>query len=54
MPGVMTVTMGTLDVSDGMLPQVEIFTRTRRDWDRPDPAIQSFDVQPDWKPEDGI
>jgi hypothetical protein len=54
MPGVMTVTMGTLDTSDGMLPQVEIFTRTRRDWDRPNPAIQSFDVQPGWKPEDGI
>jgi hypothetical protein len=54
MPGVMTVTMGTLDTSDGMLPQVEIFTRTRRDWDRPNQAIQSFDVQPGWKPEDGI
>ena len=45
MPGVMTVTMGTLDTSDGMLPRVEIFTRTRRDWDRPNLAIQSFDVQ---------
>ena len=54
MPGVMTVTMGTLDVSDGMLPQVEIFVRTRRDWDRPNPAIQSFHAQPDWKPEDGV
>jgi hypothetical protein len=54
MPGVMTVTMGTLDTSDGMLPQVEIFTRTRRDWDRPNQAIQSFDVQPGWKPGDGI
>ena len=54
MPGVMTVTMGTLDASEGMFPQVEIFVRTRRDWDRPNPAVQSFDAQPDWKPADGI
>ncbi len=54
MPGVMTVTMGRLDASDGLLPDVEIFARTRRDWDRPNPAIQSFDTQPDWKPDDGI
>jgi hypothetical protein len=54
MPGVMTVCMGTLDTSDGMLPQVEIFLRTQRDWDRPNPTIQTFDAQPGWKPEDGV
>jgi hypothetical protein len=54
MPGVMTVSLGTLDESEGMLPQVEIFVRTRREWDRPNPAIQSFDTQPGWKPEDGV
>jgi hypothetical protein len=54
MPGVMTVTLGTLNASTEMIPQVEIFTRTRRDWDWPNPAIQSFDEQPDWKPEDGL
>ena len=54
MPGVMTVTMGTLDASDGMLPDVAIFTRSRRDWDRPNPALQCFESQPDWKPKDGI
>jgi hypothetical protein len=54
MPGVMTVSMGTLDASDGMMPQVAIFARTRRDWDLPNPAIQSFDTQPGWKPKDGV
>ena len=54
MPGVMTVSMGTLDSSDGMLPQVEIFVRTRRDWDHPNSALQSFDTQPSWKPENGV
>ncbi len=54
MLGVMTVTMGTLDASEGMLPDVEIFTRSRRDWDRPNSALQSYEAQPDWKPEDGI
>jgi hypothetical protein len=53
MPGVMTVSMGTLNESDGMLPQVEIFVRTRRDWDLPNPLVQSFDTQPAWKPSDG-
>lgn len=53
MPDVMTVTMGTLDSSDGLSPVVEIFTRTRREWDRPNPTIQSFDTQPGWKPDDG-
>lgn len=54
MPGFMTVSMGTLDASDGLMPQVEIFIRTRRDWDRPNPDIQSYDAQPGWKPENGI
>ena len=54
MPGVMTVCMGTLDGSDGMLPEVEIFVRNRRDWDLENLNIQSFDAQPGWKPEDGI
>ena len=54
MPDVMTVSMGTLDTSDGMLPQVEIFLRTRRDWDLLNPAIQSFDAQPGWKPANGV
>ncbi len=54
MPGFMTVAMGTLDTSDGMLPQVEIFTRNQRAWDHPNPAIESYDTQPSWTPENGI
>ena len=54
MPGVMTVAMGTLDDSGGMLPQVAIFARSRRDWDFPNPDLVSFDAQPGWKPDDGV
>ena len=50
MPGFMTVTMGTLDSSDDLAPQVAIFTRTRRQWDPADPAVQAYDAQPGWKP----
>lgn len=53
MPGFMTVMMGTLDSSEGLSPQVAIFTRTRRSWDALDPSIESFETQPDWKPDSG-
>jgi hypothetical protein len=54
MPGVMTVTLGTLDSSDDLIPQVAIFTRSRRAWDMPDPSIAAFPAQPDWKPADPV
>ena len=54
MPGVMTVSLGTLDQTGGLTPQVEIFTRTRRSWDQPDPAVQSYAAQPGWSPDDGL
>ena len=54
MPGFMTVSLGTLDASDDLIPQVEIFMRSQRAWDIPNPAMESFDVQPGWKPGDGI
>lgn len=54
MPGFMTVTAGTLDDSDGLKPQVAIFTRTRRAWDSMDPGIAGFDGQPGWKPASAV
>jgi hypothetical protein len=54
MPGFMTVTLGTLDASDALTPQVAIFTRARRSWDSPDPSVASFEAQPDWTPSDGV
>jgi hypothetical protein len=50
MPGFMTVMLGTLDESDALVPQVAIFTRTRRPWDTIDPAVPAFETQPGWKP----
>jgi hypothetical protein len=53
MPGVMTVSVGTLDQADDLTPQVTIFGRTRRHWDAMDPTVQTFDGQPAWKPPSG-
>jgi len=52
MPGVMTVTVGTLDDPAGLEPQVVVFARSRRAWDVMDPALPTFAAQPAWKPED--
>jgi hypothetical protein len=54
MPGVMTVTLGTLDAPDEFVPQVAIFTRSRRAWDILDPSVATFDAQPSWKPTDPV
>ena len=54
MPGVMTVTLGTLDASDTLKPQVAIFARTRRAWDVMDESIATYDSQPGWKPSDPV
>lgn len=54
MLGVMTVMMGTLEQSEDLVPQVAIFTRTKRPWDAEIPAIQSFETQPGWAPKDGV
>ena len=50
MPGFMTVTLGTLDETDLLTPQVAIFARTRRHWDVMDTTLATFDAQPNWKP----
>ena len=52
--GMMTVTLGTLDVSEGLVPAVAIFSRSRRTWDRLDPSVATFDAQPTWKPADPV
>ena len=54
MPGVMTVALGTLDSSAGLVPQVAIFARSRRDWDTADTNVETFETQPNWKPSDGV
>lgn len=50
MPGFMTVTLGTLDSPECLRPELAIFARTRREWDLIDPALPSFEAQPEWKP----
>ena len=54
MPGFMTVSVGTLDSSDDLAPQVTIFARTRRTWDVMDSKLATFEAQPAWKPADGV
>ncbi|MSP74761.1 MAG: GFA family protein [Rhodospirillaceae bacterium] len=54
MPGFMTVSLGTLDSSGGLKPQVAIFARTRRNWDVMDATLPTFDAQPEWKPTDPV
>lgn len=54
MPGFMTVSLGTLDVSEDLKPQVVIFARTRRAWDVMDLSLATYDAQPGWKPGNGI
>lgn len=50
MPGFVTVMLGTLDRSEGLSPQVAIYTRSKRSWDVP--AMQEFESQPGWKPDE--
>jgi hypothetical protein len=50
MPRHMTVALGTLDEPESLTPEVAIFTRYRCRWDGLDPAVEAYDVQPDWKP----
>ncbi len=52
-PGFVTVSMGTLNASDHLMPQVAIFTRTRRAWDMNEPDLQ-YEAQPSWAPADPV
>ena len=46
----LSVTLGTLDDSSDLLPEVVIFTRNHKPWDVIDDAMQKFDAQPAWQP----
>ena len=50
MPGFMTIAAGTFDEPDWLEPQVTVFARSRCHWDFMDPAVTTYDAQPDWKP----
>ncbi|MEO1161639.1 MAG: GFA family protein [Pseudomonadota bacterium] len=50
-PDHVTVSLGTLDDSSMLEPQVAIFARNRKPWDVMDETIATFDNQPDWKPD---
>ena len=54
MLGFMTVSLGTLDSPDDLVPQVVVFARSRRRWDVMDEQLPTYQAQPDWKPEDGV
>jgi hypothetical protein len=54
MPGFVTITLGTLDDSSNLIPQVVVFARSRQPWDALAADLPTFDTQPDWKPEDGV
>ena len=54
MAGCMTVSVGTLDQSDDLTPQVVVFARSRRSWDLMDETLTTFQDQPGWKPADGV
>src|SRR2546423_666345 len=44
MPGFMTVTLGTLDDPNALVPQLALFARTRRNWDVMDTALPTFEA----------
>jgi hypothetical protein len=50
-PGYATVSLGTLDDSSTLQPQVVIFARNRKPWDIMDEEIPTFAGQPGWKPD---
>jgi hypothetical protein len=54
MDGFVTVSVGTLDDPNGVVPQVVVFARSRRHWDAMGASLPAFDTQPDWRPEDGV
>ncbi|WP_108879556.1 GFA family protein [Anderseniella sp. Alg231-50] len=50
-PSHVTVSLGTMDDSSMLEPQVAIFARNRKPWDMMDETIATFDDQPAWKPD---
>ena len=54
MPGVLTFTAGTLEDPNSVVPQVAIFTRSKRHWDTASTEVAQFETQPPWKPGDAV
>ena len=52
MMGFLTITLGTLDDSSDLEPEVTIFARNRKPWDAMDEDLLTFEAQPGWKPQD--
>ena len=52
MGGFVTISLGTMDDSNGLEPGVVVFSRNRKSWDVMDDAVASFDGQPEWSPDD--
>jgi hypothetical protein len=53
MPGVMTVSAGTLELPNSIEPQVAVCAKYKNHWDAMDDSLETFDDMPDWKPEFG-
>jgi hypothetical protein len=46
MPGVVMVTLGTMEPSAGLTPGMMIYGKRRRAWDHVDPSIPVFEAMP--------
>ncbi|MBV1860152.1 MAG: GFA family protein [Nannocystaceae bacterium] len=53
MRGFITLSLGTFDDLESLVPQVAVFARSKPSWDAMDPAVESYDTMPDWSPENG-
>ncbi len=49
--GHLTLTLGTMDDASGLEVAVVIFERDKPHWDQLGQNVVSFEIQPDWKPE---
>lgn len=54
MDGYVTISLGSLDDSSMLEPQVVIFARNKMPWDVMDETLPTIQTQPDWKPGDGV
>ena len=54
MKGYVTITLGTVDDSSEFVPQVVVFARNRKPWDKMDESLPTFEAQPNWRPGDDV
>lgn len=52
MEGFVTLSLGTMDDSSNLEPDVVVFARNRKQWDVMDESLPTFDAQPTWNPID--